>query len=389
MTSFRQVFANRRNARKSTGPRTEEGKQHSRCNAVRHGLTAETVIGALEDAEDYKAFEAAVMADYDAQSAVERELVLRLASLLWRLRRATAMETGLFEIQAGHLFVGHFRIDADHVGMIESGNKAEVMACGGHINIAARLVGFGFEGEAITVAAIDVVFAEIIDGFAETFDGFIGATACIGFHTFATAPENENFRAQFRAEIHGAKRFLQGVGTDFRIVRSESAIAKDRVKEERNGGHGNNDAVVLAGFLEFANDFVAFGRSGVDGHEIVVMKIDAPSADFRKHSDDIDRRNHGTNEISKRIAAAVTDGPQAERKFMFGPGLIGIVDAHARLSLAGSVPDTDDPGRNGYVRELERLAKAKRGNREACQRATVYVNGKDIVSCVRRIATIN
>jgi hypothetical protein len=58
------------------------------------------VIGALEDAEDYKAFEAAITADYDAQSAVERELVLRLASLLWRLRRATAVETGLFEIQA-------------------------------------------------------------------------------------------------------------------------------------------------------------------------------------------------------------------------------------------------------------------------------------------------
>ena len=103
MTSFRQIEANRRNAHKSTGPNTEEGKQRSRCNAVRHGLTAETVIGALEDAEDYKAFEAAIIADYDAQSAVERELVLRLASLLWRLRRATTMETGLFEIQADHL----------------------------------------------------------------------------------------------------------------------------------------------------------------------------------------------------------------------------------------------------------------------------------------------
>jgi hypothetical protein len=57
------------------------------------------VIGALEDAEDYKAFEGAITADYDAQSAVERELVLRLASLLWRLRRATTMETGLLEIQ--------------------------------------------------------------------------------------------------------------------------------------------------------------------------------------------------------------------------------------------------------------------------------------------------
>jgi hypothetical protein len=80
MTTLRQLEANRRNALKSTGPTSAEGKQRSRCNAVRHGLTAETVIGALEDAEDYKAFEAAVTADYDAQSAVERELVLRLAN---------------------------------------------------------------------------------------------------------------------------------------------------------------------------------------------------------------------------------------------------------------------------------------------------------------------
>jgi hypothetical protein len=93
MTTFRQIEANRRNALKSTGPKTEAGKEQSRRNAVRHGLTAETVIGR----------EAVVIADYDARSAVERELVLRLASLLWRLRRATTMETGLFEIQAEHL----------------------------------------------------------------------------------------------------------------------------------------------------------------------------------------------------------------------------------------------------------------------------------------------
>jgi hypothetical protein len=79
MTSFRQIQANRGNALTSTGPNTAEGKQRSRRNAVRHGLTAETVIATLEDAEDYKAFEAAIIADYDAQSAVERELVLRLA----------------------------------------------------------------------------------------------------------------------------------------------------------------------------------------------------------------------------------------------------------------------------------------------------------------------
>ena len=65
ITSFRQIEANRRNGRKSTGPITEEGKQRSRCNAVRRGLSAETMIGALEDAEDYKGFEAAIIADYD------------------------------------------------------------------------------------------------------------------------------------------------------------------------------------------------------------------------------------------------------------------------------------------------------------------------------------
>ena len=103
MSTPRQIEANRRNARLSTGPVTDEGKERSRQNAVRHGLTAETVINSLEDAGDYAAFEMAVTADYEAESAVERELVLRLASVLWRLRRATTIETGLFEIQARQL----------------------------------------------------------------------------------------------------------------------------------------------------------------------------------------------------------------------------------------------------------------------------------------------
>jgi hypothetical protein len=104
VTSFRQWAANRENAQKSTGPRTEEGKCRSRRNALRHGLTAETVVEGLEDPEDYRAFEAAIIADYDARTAVERELVLRLASLLWRIRRATGIETELFRIQAEIIF---------------------------------------------------------------------------------------------------------------------------------------------------------------------------------------------------------------------------------------------------------------------------------------------
>jgi hypothetical protein len=100
MISPFRLQANRRNALRSTGPTTEEGKERSRANAFRHGLTAETIVANLEDAADYSAFEAAIIADYCAETAVTRELVLRLASVLWRLRRATAIETQLLNMQS-------------------------------------------------------------------------------------------------------------------------------------------------------------------------------------------------------------------------------------------------------------------------------------------------
>src|SRR5262245_36151428 len=100
MATEKQILANQQNAQHSTGPRTEAGKRRSRRNAVRHGLAAETVIDALEDAADYRAFERAIKSDYSPQTAIEGQLVSRLASLLWRLRRAVIVESGLLNMQA-------------------------------------------------------------------------------------------------------------------------------------------------------------------------------------------------------------------------------------------------------------------------------------------------
>src|SRR5664279_1637060 len=123
MSSFKQIEANRRNALKSTGPTTPEGKERSRRNALRHGLTAETVIAALDDAEDYQAFEAAVTSDYDPETAVERELVLRLASVLWRLRRATGIETALFESVTAEL--GNVEQGSSRPPLVEAANLSD------------------------------------------------------------------------------------------------------------------------------------------------------------------------------------------------------------------------------------------------------------------------
>jgi len=99
MASDRQIAANRLNSKKSTGPRTDQGKRSSRRNAIRHGLTAETIIDVVEDPADYEAFEEAIKHGYAPRTGVECELLARLASLLWRLRRATAIESGLLKIQ--------------------------------------------------------------------------------------------------------------------------------------------------------------------------------------------------------------------------------------------------------------------------------------------------
>ena len=139
MVSLRQIAANRRNALHSTGPKTEAGKTRSRGNAVRHGLTAETVIEGLEDPEDYKAFELSVTADFNAQSAVERELVLRLAGLLWRLRRAGAIETGLLQIESEVLQV---------VAALQIGRSANAVR-----SLDAYSGDYSVNSEAVTIAA--------------------------------------------------------------------------------------------------------------------------------------------------------------------------------------------------------------------------------------------
>src|SRR5262245_55473210 len=78
-------------------------RRRSRRRAWRDGLADQTVVKALEHVRSYRAFERALIASVDPRSVLELALAHRLASLLWRLRRASAIETGLFEIQSGLL----------------------------------------------------------------------------------------------------------------------------------------------------------------------------------------------------------------------------------------------------------------------------------------------
>jgi len=97
MTTPAQIAANRRNALKSTGPRTAAGKAASSRNGLRHGLTSRRAVVRGEDAQDFERFRAelrSALAPRDAREEVLAETVVQAA---WRQRRAWRAEAALFK----------------------------------------------------------------------------------------------------------------------------------------------------------------------------------------------------------------------------------------------------------------------------------------------------
>jgi len=78
-------------------------RRRSRRHAWRDGLADQTVVQVLEDVRSYRAFERLLIRSIDPRTAIELALVHRVANLLWRLCRASAIETGLFETQGEFL----------------------------------------------------------------------------------------------------------------------------------------------------------------------------------------------------------------------------------------------------------------------------------------------
>ena len=98
-TSNKQIEANRANAKRSTGPKTEAGKRRSRRNSRKHGLTAEVLVVGNENAEDFRELREGLMKQYDPQGAMECELMERVAGILWRLRRVPVFEAAAIDFR--------------------------------------------------------------------------------------------------------------------------------------------------------------------------------------------------------------------------------------------------------------------------------------------------
>jgi len=97
MTSRRQLAANRANARRSTGPKTKAGKARAARNSLTHGLTARQIVIGSEDPKKFEELRKGLERDFKPTTTIVRELVERLAGLLWRLRRVPVLEAALMK----------------------------------------------------------------------------------------------------------------------------------------------------------------------------------------------------------------------------------------------------------------------------------------------------
>lgn len=93
MASPAQVLANRENAQHSSGPKTQEGKQASSRNSVRHGLTGTQIIMPGEDAAAYEELRHGLHEAHQPATEAELILVNQIAANAWRLMRAQRVET--------------------------------------------------------------------------------------------------------------------------------------------------------------------------------------------------------------------------------------------------------------------------------------------------------
>jgi hypothetical protein len=128
MTSEAQIVANRRNAEKSTGPRTEEGKAKVTRNALRHGLRAEKVMTYDEKNTDFEAFLDEQRAAFDPADGIEEQLVERIAFCAWRLRRIYRAEADLIDGCR----------DSDYRGLEELDIDAAFDSCPSEMSVLSR-----------------------------------------------------------------------------------------------------------------------------------------------------------------------------------------------------------------------------------------------------------
>src|SRR5215472_11522359 len=106
MATLKQIQANRLNAKKSTGPRSAEGKARSRFNALKSCIDAQSAVIADEDPVKFQELADEYYTRFQPETPEERDLPDTLITAVWQLRRCAASKrsSGLPKMNEKHMF---------------------------------------------------------------------------------------------------------------------------------------------------------------------------------------------------------------------------------------------------------------------------------------------
>lgn len=198
-------------------------------------MTGAVVVGRLQQVDQPEGLaqvaraEAQVLVVLDARLAVEVDVE--------QLVVPQGLGDAVREVQPGHLLVAGLRVEADPLGPLQLVDERQGVSDGGQQDVAARLVGLGFDREAQVVSLTLDVLAQQVEGLLQPVEGRAHVLGRARLRAFAAAPGDVDRGAEFHGQVDVADRLAQRVPADVTVVRGEGAVLEHRVGEEVGGGH--------------------------------------------------------------------------------------------------------------------------------------------------------
>ncbi len=238
------------------------------------------------------------------------------------------------EGQPGHCLMGKLRVHADHVRVVQRGDEVKHVPCGGEIDVSARLVGFGLQGELHVVPLISHIFAEEVDRIPHAADGVAGIAAGVGFRPLPSSPEHVDLGSKLGSEVDGVHGLLEGQRPHLGVVGCEGPVLERRMPEQIRSRHGNDHPRVRKRSLELFHYPIPLRQRGAKGNKVVIVQVHSPSAALGELANKVRDIRRRTHRVPERVSSGVAHGPQAKAEPIFFGWSISIHDVSYREGAA-------------------------------------------------------
>ena len=235
-------------------------------------------------------------------------------------------------------------VQPHHLRMLELVDEREGVPDGWQQHVAARLVGLGLDGEAEAVSLLDHVSGQDVERLLVAVERGADILRCSRFGALAPSPEDHDPGAQLGGEIEVGQNLAECEAAHITVIGREGTVAKDRVREQIGGHHGDHQPRRLDRLTQTRNRVTLLSRSGRERKDIVVVEADPVRAQLGQPVHRQHRIQGFAHRATKDIDALPADCPEPERETVFGARLQHDLSPRRPLGRRRNVQDTDTDG---------------------------------------------